>query len=136
MTPRIDQHALAPVEHDPADVEGDGDRDQADAEDGEEDDRPPAAADHASEAESIAMLMSAEADGRSQKRRSIVSGSADLSIQRFEQFSTPLLPAGSRGTLATLRSRTRPMALNSFSVIQVMSNSYQARPWRAETGCA
>ena len=29
-----------------------------------------------------------------------------------------------------------PIALSSLSVIQLMSNSYQARPWRAETGCA
>src|SRR6476620_9154239 len=29
-----------------------------------------------------------------------------------------------------------PTALNNFSVIHEMSNSYQARPWRADTGCA
>ena len=27
-------------------------------------------------------------------------------------------------------------AFRSLRVIQLMSNSYQARPWRAETGCA
>src|SRR3954471_7660854 len=43
--------------------------------------------------------------------------------------------SGSR-TRATFRSLTTPMALNSFKVIQEMSNSYQASPWRAETGCA
>jgi hypothetical protein len=39
-------------------------------------------------------------------------------------------------TLATFRSRTRPIALKNFSVIQLMSNSYHARPCRADTGCA
>src|SRR4051812_19465476 len=39
-------------------------------------------------------------------------------------------------TRATFRSLTTPMALNSFKVIQEISNSYQASPWRAETGCA
>src|SRR3982751_6516246 len=43
--------------------------------------------------------------------------------------------SGSR-TRATFRSLTTPMALNSFKVIQEISNSYQASPWRAETGCA
>src|SRR3954451_18450096 len=28
------------------------------------------------------------------------------------------------------------MALKNFKVIQLMSNSYQASPWRADTGCA
>ncbi len=44
-----DQHRAVPVEHDPADVEGDRERDQADAEDGEEDDRAAATADHNAE---------------------------------------------------------------------------------------
>src|SRR5262245_54481722 len=43
------EHAPAPVEDDPADVQGDGERDQADAENREEDDRPATAADHASQ---------------------------------------------------------------------------------------
>ena len=41
---RQDPHP--PVEDDPADVEGDGNGDEADAEDGEEDHLPPAAANH------------------------------------------------------------------------------------------
>jgi hypothetical protein len=40
------QQPLSPVEHDPADIQRRGDRDEADAEDGEEDHRPPAATHH------------------------------------------------------------------------------------------
>ena len=43
--------------------------------------------------------------------------------------------SGSR-TFATFKSLTSPIALNSFSVTHEMSNSYHARPWRADTGCA
>ena len=76
-----------PVEHDPADVERDRQRDEADAEDGEEDDRPTPAADHAIRI----MLTSAP------------------------EAAYAASSAGSRAaTFATLRSRTTPMAFSSL----------------------
>jgi hypothetical protein len=44
--PQHRQQPHPPVQHDPADVEGDGNRHETDAEDGEEDHRPPAASHH------------------------------------------------------------------------------------------
>ena len=111
-------------------------RDEADAEDGEEDDRSAAAADHAGRI----------ADGRGWRPKAgaeaeaarTASKAATPELKRRAGVSAmPLLrPAAAGGSFATFRSRTMPMALSSFSVIQEMSNSYQARPWRAETGWA
>src|SRR5450759_2490 len=55
--------------------------------------------------------------------------------KKTEVYAASSTGSGSR-SLATFRSLTMPRALKSFSVIQEMSNSYHARPWRAETGCA
>ena len=46
-------------------------------------------------------------------------------VRDTRRVATRLLRAGIRGaTFATFRSRTRPIALKNFSVIQLMSNSY------------
>ena len=124
MTPRTASTPRPPVEDDPADVERDGERDEADAEDGEEDDRPAPAADH--------LRISDRMTTRSADPRSV----------RFA-FSLRQAAVAKRLWRTALRGPSRPSGRarcrwrrTAFSVIQLMSNSYQARPWRAETGCA
>src|SRR5262245_2701076 len=56
-------------------------------------------------------------------------------VARNEPYAASSTGSASR-ILATFTSRTTPNALRIFSVIQEMSNSYHARPWRADTGCA
>ena len=146
-----------PVDEDPADVEGDRGRDEDDAEDDEDDrGRRCAGSSGASRA----------GDGRrrqavtGQARDSGVAGThrlrpgADWTLAGVFDASCELRRDHRLGSVdvdrvvgllrhavdvlerATLTSHARPSACSVLMPIQLKSNSYQARPWRADTGCA